>query len=158
MVLSFLLVAAVRAARGRERLTLVALALGALVLPIVLTLLTAPSQGVIWQGRYMLALMVGLPILCGVALDRARPARGNRAAWGLLRCWPWPTAWAVWDVARDESRRPVSADDPSWFTIAPAAIGVLALVGVATLGLVLRRPGEKSPSSSDTETPARPTA
>ncbi len=158
VVFSSLLVAAVRAARGRERLTLVALALGALVLPIVLTLLTAPSQGVIWQGRYMLALMVGLPILCGVALDRARPARGNRAAWVAIALLAVAHAWAVWDVARDESRRPVSADDPSWFTIAPAAIGVLALVGVATLGLVLRRPGEKSPSSSDTETPARPTA
>ena len=115
------------------------------MLPIVLTLLTAPSQGVIWQGRYMLALMVGLPILCGVALDRARPARGNRAAWVAIALLAVAHAWAVWDVARDESRRRVSADDPSWFTIAPAAIGVLALVGVATLGLVLRGPGREEP-------------
>lgn len=61
--------------RGRIRLT-VALALVAIVgLPPVLQAQAVESVGIVWQGRYLLAIFVLFLMICGAALDRAPEAK-----------------------------------------------------------------------------------
>ncbi len=68
-----LLVAAVVRGSWRERLALVGLAGASLVLPIVIHASQAKYVGIVWQGRYFLPAVVGIPLLAGFVL-RGRPA------------------------------------------------------------------------------------
>jgi len=54
----------------RERLALATTAVEMLVLPVILTLANAQRDCLIWQGRYMLPLGVGLPIMASLAASR----------------------------------------------------------------------------------------
>ena len=58
----------------RRRAALLALLALVIVVPIVLTIPTAESAGVIWQGRYGLPLAVGVPLLAVPLLATAGPA------------------------------------------------------------------------------------
>ena len=75
-------VAAALKATGRDRVMILALAGFVLAFPVVLSLLTAESHGIIWQGRYQLGFAVGLLIFSGVALDKAgaAPREGPKLA------------------------------------------------------------------------------
>jgi hypothetical protein len=64
--LSVLLAAAV--GRRRDRLLLAALALATIGLPVLIHASQARSLGIIWQGRYILPVAVGLPVLAGYIL------------------------------------------------------------------------------------------
>lgn len=68
VVLAGLLVAALVVSSWRRRVVLVALLGAVLALPVVANV---TSDDVRWQGRYVLPLLVGLPILCGWQLDRS---------------------------------------------------------------------------------------
>jgi hypothetical protein len=57
---------------GRQRLVIVLLAVAALLLPFVVTVLTWRSDGLIWQGRYSMPFVVGLPIVAGTAIRGPR--------------------------------------------------------------------------------------
>jgi hypothetical protein len=65
--------AAFVAGSPRHRLALVAIVLGVLALPVAAEVVSGPTVGMAWQGRYALPLAVGLPILSAWVLAR-RPA------------------------------------------------------------------------------------
>lgn len=143
VVVPFLAVALL-VARGRRRAVLVTAIVATVALPLLLTVLTSASQGVIWQGRYTLPYVVGILILGGTVLD----ARGLRLTRRVLL--PAATmisiahAWSVWDVAVDESRRTTTYLGPDWVTLPPFVLGGMVLLA----WLVLLRevgPGEAPP-------------
>jgi hypothetical protein len=133
--------AAVLAARGRMRVVLLLATAVTVLLPLTITVMTADSQGVIWQGRYILPFVVGVPILCGLALD----ARSSRVSMRVLL----PPAvmvavahtWSVWDVAIDETQRITTHVGPDWITLPPPFLGLMTLLGwLVLLGGVTPRP------------------
>lgn len=69
----------------RERLVVGALAASVVLLPVVMQLPFAPSVGLPWQGRYLAAVAVGVPLVAGVVLDRVDvPPRIARRLVALL--------------------------------------------------------------------------
>ncbi|GAA1475938.1 hypothetical protein GCM10009623_03840 [Nocardioides aestuarii] len=127
LALGFILVAAVIRARGRHRVVLGAMLLLVVALPVVLTAATMDTQGVIWQGRYQLAWAVGIPVVAGAVLDHTGFLRGERDKPVVLLVVLLAIAhgMSVWGVSLGETRRPVSADDPSWVSLPPVLLGVL---------------------------------
>ena len=72
-------VIALAVGRWRERLVLITTAAGCLALPVVTETVTLRGFG--WQGRYVLPLAVGVPILSGWVVDRSgRVARRTELA------------------------------------------------------------------------------
>lgn len=68
-----LVAAALVLARGRTWRAALIMALALVLLPAIIQGRAAHSFGFIWQGRYNLALVLGLTIAAGVALDAAFP-------------------------------------------------------------------------------------
>jgi hypothetical protein len=68
-LLGFLVVAALAIGDRRVRVLLLGLVALSVLVPIVVQYPAAPELGLIWQGRYLLPLMVGLPIAAGVVLS-----------------------------------------------------------------------------------------
>lgn len=66
-------VAALMAGRVRTALALAAALLVVLVVPIMLEVPTAPRLGIYWQGRYILPVAVGIPVLAALALEHRWP-------------------------------------------------------------------------------------
>lgn len=68
---------------GRARIAALTLALSLVAMPVVLQAQVISEQGIIWQGRYILALFVPFMLFAGVALDRSLtgplPAPGRKA-------------------------------------------------------------------------------
>lgn len=58
----------------RTRVVVAAFVVVLVVLPIAVQLPGAQDSGLIWQGRYLLPLALGLPLLCALLLARDRPA------------------------------------------------------------------------------------
>ena len=78
-----LLLAAIVLGNRRERLALVLVTVLTLVFPIVFEAESGAAYGVGWQGRYMLPLAVGIPMLSGEVLGRklgAVPWKGVSSA------------------------------------------------------------------------------
>lgn len=128
-----MLTLALRQARGRRRNVLLAAAVTSLVLPVCITAVTVDATGAIWQGRYFLPFVVGILILCGIAIDD-----GNRPSHGRLRLGaslPLAAAhgWSVSSVAADEAGRTATHLGPEWVTLPPPALGVLVAVAWATV-------------------------
>jgi hypothetical protein len=69
--LGLLVVLAVAAARLRQRIVVVALPLLVVALPVLLQVPQARYVGLPWQGRYLMAVAVGVPLVAGIVLDRA---------------------------------------------------------------------------------------
>ncbi|KHL04989.1 hypothetical protein LK10_03180 [Sinomonas humi] len=65
--------------RGRRRIGIVLLSAVILLLPVVFQIPAAPELGYIWQGRYILPLVVVLLVACGFSFEgldfQSRPAR-----------------------------------------------------------------------------------
>lgn len=101
LVVAGLLVAGLRAGRGRERLAVLAAVVLSLVVPASIGYLTSASQGPIWQGRYGLPLVVGILVMCGLALDRRTwaPVEGPRLVMLGLVLLALAHTWSVWHVA-----------------------------------------------------------
>ncbi|MGO9911730.1 MAG: DUF2142 domain-containing protein, partial [Acidimicrobiales bacterium] len=76
IVVPILLLAVVTAGfllgNGRQRLVMALVAAAALLLPFVVTVITWKSDGLIWQGRYSMPFVVGLPIVAGTAIRGPR--------------------------------------------------------------------------------------
>lgn len=102
------------------------LAIGILLMPAVLTAVTYGDRGAIWQGRYGLPLIVGAPLLMGVALREWRPRRPVLllaiATAALFLCHVSGTV----HVLHDEGARTVSVGDPAWHM--PPAVLLIGLI------------------------------
>lgn len=71
-----------RATHVRQRLTMVAVATAAVVLPITVTFLTYDVHGYAWQGRYELPLLYALPL---IAADGRRTAGPRDPRWAAAQ-------------------------------------------------------------------------
>ncbi|TDW30696.1 DUF2142 domain-containing protein [Cryobacterium psychrophilum] len=90
---SFAIVATIAAAlvlgTARGRLTVLALALLMIFIPAITQVVLISSTGYIWQGRYMLALLLCLLVACGIVIDDSDrlpvlPLALKRALMGML--------------------------------------------------------------------------
>lgn len=82
--LGLLVVLALAMTDRRGRMVLAALAATVVILPIALQVPVAAQVGLPWQGRYLAAVAVGVPLVAGVLLDRVElPNRLTRNL-GLL--------------------------------------------------------------------------
>jgi hypothetical protein len=63
------LIVVLLAVKTNKKIVLAILGLGPFVLPMMVALLTARSYGLIWQGRYSLPPLIGLPVLIGFELE-----------------------------------------------------------------------------------------
>lgn len=70
-VITLLLIVAWAGGRLRDGVALLALLLGVIFIPVVAQGVEAKHVGFIWQGRYLLAFAVGLPILAGAVVARS---------------------------------------------------------------------------------------
>jgi hypothetical protein len=68
MLLGLLVLAGMAIGSTRQRATVLLLVSASAIVPFVVQWPVAPELGLIWQGRYLLPLMVGLPLVAGVAL------------------------------------------------------------------------------------------
>lgn len=59
--------------RGRYRAAAVIISAALLLLPILLQAVIITDQGMVWQGRYILAIFVPCLMIAGIALDNASP-------------------------------------------------------------------------------------
>lgn len=117
VVIGGLLLMGLRLARTSERIAFGLSLLVAVGLPVVLTWATMSTQGVIWQGRYALPFLVGVPLLCGVVLDRRQlPERDLRVLISIaLFLLAVAHGWSVGHVTAAELMRTVSSGDASWW-------------------------------------------
>jgi hypothetical protein len=133
-------IVALRAGTRRERTVLLASMLTALVLPVILTLLTLQSTGVVWQGRYGLPYAVGFVLIAGVILGRH--AARTTLPWSLTI--PALTGYVVAIVAcllkvRDTelSDNVASASDPVWHEPGVGVLGVLVVLTMTLFAIAL---------------------
>ena len=70
--------------RGRYRIATIFVSAALLLLPILLQAVIITDQGMVWQGRYILAIFVPCLMIAGFALDQANP-----------RPWPAPAVPAL---------------------------------------------------------------
>lgn len=126
----------------KMKLAIVVLAVASIVVPTLIEASQLDTLGPTWQGRYTLPLIMGVPLLCGLALDRLEPAAGRVVG----RLVPW--LFGSMAVAQLLSffftlrRYVVGVDGPVWFVTAkngwdpvvPAAVLLcLSLLAVALL-------------------------
>ena len=78
-VAGLLLLCAYGVARWREAVVISVLIVGTVAIPIIAQLLEAKRFGIGWQGRYILAWVVGLPVLAGLLMARRASANLPRA-------------------------------------------------------------------------------
>ena len=67
------MVAALTVARSRDRRPVILFAVAMVFVPAIAQALIVTDLGIIWQGRYMLAMFVCLVIASGMALDQCFP-------------------------------------------------------------------------------------
>jgi hypothetical protein len=129
-------------ARGRLRWAVVVTIVLVVVVPVVSQIPSAARLGLIWQGRYIMAVSVGLPLLAMAALVEAPRAQRFTSAGGVVLCavavvgHVGAFGWSLWRYAVGFGRSPV-AGSPAWQP--PGGLVLwLALFGASTaaLGLV----------------------
>jgi hypothetical protein len=153
-----LLALAVKRGTQRERALLASLCVVTILMPVGLTLLTSETQGVIWQGRYQLPFVVGIPILAGMVAD-GRDTRSELGTalrligFGMLGA---AHVWSVVHVLVAEKAEPVATADPAWMNPSVPLIAAWAAIGVTVLGLTLF--GENARSSSGANRRPTPTS
>lgn len=134
LVVIALLWVGLKKATGGQRWAIGGAVAATVLVPVVLTLLTYQSQGVIWQGRYALPFVVGVLPLCGLVLDRCDWAPRDRLQLASI-------GWVMVSIAhvvsidhvlRAELGRRVSAADQSW--VHPP---VLVVDGIAAVGCIV---------------------
>ena len=146
-------VAALVAGLARERAALVLAAAVVVLLPVVVQVPTAADLGLIWQGRYLLAFAVGLPLLAGVVLARASATvPGAAGARGVVLAALVAQVLALVAALRRASS---GTGEPLWALDGPwqpplgwAGVIAVAVVGVVLLGAALW-PGPRRPRRSE---------
>ncbi len=126
-----LVMALVCRAPRRGRLALGLLTVGVAAAPFALQIPTAPDAGLVWQGRYVLPLAVGLPIVAANVLTAGRQRRTRTIArWVLVAVAGAQVAAFYW-----ASRRYSEGLDGALFTVAPdwsSPLGYLSAVALYT--------------------------
>ena len=136
--------AALVLARGRIRWALAVTVVLVLIVPLVVQVPSAARLGLIWQGRYILPVSVGVPLVAMAALvrevrwQRVASAGGVVLAAVAVAGHMGAFAWAAWRYAWGFGRSPL-AGPPAWeppgglilwlalFTGAIVALGVLCV-------------------------------
>jgi predicted membrane protein DUF2142 len=127
-----------------KRWAAIAVVVTCMVLPLLCTLVTFTKLGTFWQGRYALPLLIGAPILMGLALDR--PEGEARALGFLVPLLGFVgTSAAVIHMVDLELQRPVSAADPHWQAPPADAVVLLAVAAAATFSCALAWAGAGRP-------------
>jgi hypothetical protein len=72
--------------KGRYRVATIFISAALLMLPILLQAVIITDQGMVWQGRYILAIFVPCLMIAGLALDNANPRLWPTAALPALNC------------------------------------------------------------------------
>jgi len=131
VVVAMLVLSVMHAARAISFVVALSL-LGAILLPLVLTLVTRSSQGVIWQGRYGLPYSVGFILMAGLALEVGRQVLELRWV-PLATCVALGVAsfLSVRHVVHLEGARSVSSQDSAWWTPPVGLLAGLVLVSTA---------------------------
>ena len=125
-----------------------------LVVPLLYTLATYTRLGTFWQGRYALPLLIGAPILIGLALDRSD--HDLRVVWRLVPILGLvSTSAALIHVVNLELGRPASAGDPHWHPPAAIVIVVLATASAVAFDRALAWAGPSSAARGQPPRPAR---
>jgi hypothetical protein len=171
--LALLLAAA--AGHRRERMLMAGLAVAVVLLPVLIHASQAKYLGIIWQGRYILPVAVGLPILAGYVLV-ARLEDVDRIGVALATVVAVVVAAVQGAAFAQNLHRYVNGVDGSWFVpepdawfpplplalviaggfVATAAYGAL-LIGLArTPAAPARTPEAPAPALPTAPAPARP--
>lgn len=123
---------------GRRRRALVVLAVLVLAIPVITQVPTAARLGLIWQGRYLLPLSVGLPLVATAVLTRT--ALGGQLARAMA---PWVVAatalaqvaalgWTLWRYGWGLSTLPL-VEDAGWAPV----VGAVPAFTIGALGAVV---------------------
>ncbi len=139
-----IIVAALMLIRRRDALVLLALVLlFGFILPFVIIYSHVRTDGVIWQGRYSLPLIAGLPILSGALLgdryrDGLRRVHGRVSAFFLVPlCFGWIGAfyWYLrrYTVSLDYNATNAFRHDANYWPPVIPAIVVFVILVIATL-------------------------
>jgi len=136
LVLVFLLVAAIRSARGAGRIALLSVVALSVAVPLALTLATMQSIDVIWQGRYMLPFLVGLPLMCGLVLDRSgwAPVERRRLVPLGIAMLGIAQAISVAFVVQDKLNNNPASVDVNWVNLGTWGVAALMLGAWLVLG------------------------
>ena len=131
--------------RGRHRIAVIVLAASLIVLPVILQASVITEQGLVWQGRYILALFVPCLMFAGIALDaadkglwqvKAKPALVTilvLAAVGQLITFVWVLRRYVTGLGL-EVRWVEMLEDPQW---QPFVVGMWPPVVIFAAGTIL---------------------
>jgi hypothetical protein len=131
--------------RGRHRIAVIFLAASLIVLPVILQASVITEQGLVWQGRYILALFVPCLMFAGIALDaadkrpwqvKAKPALVTilvLAAVGQLITFVWVLRRYVTGLGL-EVRWVEMLEDPQW---QPFVVGMWPPVLIFAAGTIL---------------------
>lgn len=129
---------------NRIRLTLIAVALSSLLVPLAMTIATFHSVGAEWQGRYELPFSLGIPLIAALALETRRAT--HRLFGPLLAC-----GWAALVVAHSlsvghvlvmEREGSPLAGTSEWHIPPVWLVTALTVAGLALWGLAARQARE----------------
>ncbi len=141
-VSGMLLFTAFAGGKARELLALAGLVAFAFIAPVLLESLKANAAGFVWQGRYSIPIVAGIPILAGtIGAKSVPPGIERRLAAILVGCWGLAQvlsfAWAGRRVTVGYAGPLLYFLDPTWTgPVHPAVL--LVSYGVATaLGCLL---------------------
>jgi hypothetical protein len=139
--------------RGRWRWAVVVAVVLVVLVPVVSQIPSAARLGLIWQGRYILPVSCGLPLLAMAALADAPRSRRFVSAGGVLLCaiavasHIGALGWSLWRYAFGFGRSPLAAppfwQPPGgvllWLTVSAVSIGGLGVVLALGADSPLRR-------------------
>jgi hypothetical protein len=156
--------AALVVGRWRDRAALVLLILGVIALPVLSEARVAPRLGFIWQGRYTMPLMLGVPLLSAYVLARSR-VRGGAVeriaaftavmATGIVHVWVLLFVLSRYEFGLGVGGvlAPLTRTSP-WTPPIPAGVLVAAmLLGTVLVALTLLRAGNRRARASGRATP-----
>ncbi|MGI8900445.1 MAG: DUF2142 domain-containing protein [Nocardioides sp.] len=128
---------ALRQASLVGRMVILAIAGVSLLLPLIFTILTYRTAGLVWQGRYTLPLSFGTVLIAGWALDRASYTHrllGPFVVSGFA-CLAIAHTASVVNVLQRELRSSPLSGDPRWIVAPPWFVGALSLLAIAAWAL-----------------------
>lgn len=157
--------AAVVLGRGRGRGAAIFLLAALLLLPPLLQAEAVQTIGIVWQGRYILAVFVPLLMVCGVALDRMDPRGFSPQAASLLNAtavlavvfhlWTFMQTLRRYVTGLTVDRRWIEMiTDPAWQPPGGTVLCVAGFAGTLALALWLLRAAIRAERRQDRAEPA----
>lgn len=152
LIIFSLVVTALIKGNWRERTALLGAVAVTLLLPLLISLLTMDTHGVIWQGRYGLPFSVGIPLMAGSVLSRVRLAPREEYRLVGIGCGLLGLAqtFAVATLVQTERNNPPSRQDDVWLD--PSIMVIVAIVMGAWLVLywaTMLRPADRQDQAAE---------